>query len=129
MTQRIIYSNPDGTMSVVIPTGETDIIHVLVNDVPPEATDAEIVDIGVIPADRVFRNAWEKSGSGIVTHLEKARAITENLRRSKRAEFVASMLDNQTDRARLARIDARQNDVAQAPDVATLRALVDQLQL
>lgn len=56
--QRIIYSNPDGTVAVIIPTGEISIEEVAAKDVP-QGVDYSIVDASEIPSDRTFRNAWE----------------------------------------------------------------------
>lgn len=57
-TDRIIYPNPDGTISIVVPTGELPTADVALKDVPAGvpflfATTADI------PSDRTFRAAWE----------------------------------------------------------------------
>jgi len=82
--QRIIYSTPDGGVAVVIPSGELPIEQVLAKDVPNGAT-GEIVEVTDIPADRTFRNAWEKSGQSVVPNLEKSKAIAHDKRRAARA--------------------------------------------
>ena len=59
-TQRIIYSNTDGTVAVIVPTGELPIEEVAAKDVPA-GKPYKIVDVADIPTDRTFRNAWEYS--------------------------------------------------------------------
>ena len=79
---KIIYTNSDGTVAVVIPTGE-----VPIEDLPAKLglTDYEIVEDDVIPSDRTFRNAWVKTGATVVEDLTKAKAVGHDLRRIKRA--------------------------------------------
>ena len=82
---KIIYANSDGTVAVVIPSGE-----VPVEDLPAKLglTDYEIVEDEVIPSDRTFRNAWVKTGATVVEDLTKSKAVGHDLRRTKRtAEF------------------------------------------
>jgi hypothetical protein len=62
MTQRIIYSNDEGGVSILIPTEEYLLEHTIeelaLKDVP-EGKPFQIVDAADIPTDRTFRNAWE----------------------------------------------------------------------
>ena len=62
MTQRIIYPNDDGGVSVLIPTEEYLAEHTIeelaAKDVPA-GKPFKIVDVEDIPSDRTFRNAWE----------------------------------------------------------------------
>jgi hypothetical protein len=58
MTQRIIYQNNDGGVSILIPTGELAIEEVAKKDVPA-GVPYKIVDTASIPEDRTFRGAWE----------------------------------------------------------------------
>ena len=55
---KILFQNPDGGISVVVPTGETpieDVCHKCI----PAGTPYLIVEDDVIPSDRSFRDAWE----------------------------------------------------------------------
>lgn len=80
MSQRIIYVNQDGGISVVIPSGELSLDEVISKDVP-EGADYSIVDALEIPSDREFRNAWEKNGSLVQVNIEKAKEVKkDNLR-------------------------------------------------
>ena len=67
---KIIYTNPEGGVSVVHPTDE-----VPISELPAKLglTDYEIVDDDVIPTDRTFRNAWVKSGSTVTEDLRKCK--------------------------------------------------------
>jgi hypothetical protein len=62
MTQRIIYPNDNGGVSILIPTEEYLAEHTIeelaAKDVP-EGKPFKIVDVSDIPEDRTFRNAWE----------------------------------------------------------------------
>ena len=55
---KILYQDADGSLSVIIPTGELPIEDVCQKDVPA-GTPYLIVEDDVIPSDRSFRNAWE----------------------------------------------------------------------
>lgn len=80
---KIIFTNSDGGVSVVHPTGE-----VPINELPAKLglTDYEIVDDDVIPTDRTFRNAWVKSGATVSEDLAKCKEIAHGTRRAKREE-------------------------------------------
>lgn len=59
--KRIIYKNPDNTVSIIIPTNEAlqfmTIEQIAKKDVPT-GYKYKIVDVSEIPSDREFRNAW-----------------------------------------------------------------------
>jgi len=80
---KIIYTNSDGTVAVVIPTGE-----VPIEDLPAKLglTDYEIVEDDVIPTDRTFRHAWVKTGATVVEDLTKSKEVGHELRRAARSE-------------------------------------------
>ena len=58
MNQRIIYSNDEGGVSIIVPAdcGLT-IEQIAAKDVPA-GKPFEIVDVADIPEDRTFRGAW-----------------------------------------------------------------------
>jgi hypothetical protein len=62
MNLRIIYSNDEGGVAIVIPTPEAletmTIEEIAAKDVPA-GKPYKIVDVSEIPTDRTFRNAWE----------------------------------------------------------------------
>ena len=59
--KRIIYKNPNNTVSIIVPTPEAlqfmTIEQIAKKDVPT-GLKYKIVDISDIPSDRTFRNAW-----------------------------------------------------------------------
>ena len=58
MNQRIIYSTEEGSVAVIIPTGELSIEATAKKDVPT-GTAYWIVNVSEIPSDRTDRDAWE----------------------------------------------------------------------
>ena len=58
MNKRIIYSNDDGGVAVIVPAecGLT-IEEIATKDVP-SGKEYHIVNVSDIPSDRTFRNAW-----------------------------------------------------------------------
>jgi hypothetical protein len=60
--KRIIYKNPDNSVSIIVPSAEYLETHTIeelaLKDVPAN-TPYKIVDLSDIPSDRTFRNAWE----------------------------------------------------------------------
>jgi hypothetical protein len=85
---KIIYTNNEGGVSVVIPTGELPIEEVAKKDVP-EGVPYEIVEDDAIPADRTFRNAWVLGDCCVEHDLDKCKAIGHERRRQKREEEFA----------------------------------------
>ena len=86
--QRIIYSNTDGSVAVIIPTGELPIEEVAAKDVP-EGLAYEIVTTDEVPSDRTFRGAWVMGDCCIEHDLGKCREIGHDKRRTARAEEFA----------------------------------------
>lgn len=84
MNKRIVYTRPDGGVSILIPSpnarleGETDdalIARIRARDVPDDATHVSVCDASEIPADRTFRNAWKRSGKSVQVDMPEAREI------------------------------------------------------
>tara|TARA_R100000278_G_scaffold57025_1_gene47027 strand:- start:220 stop:420 length:201 start_codon:yes stop_codon:yes gene_type:complete len=57
--KRILYTNDEGRLIVVIPTDECGLTveEIQAKDIPSGKT-SYIVDKSIIPTDRSFRNAW-----------------------------------------------------------------------
>ena len=59
--KRIIYKNPDNTVSIIVPSDEAlqimTIEQIAKKDVPT-GYKYKIVDVSEIPSDRSLRNAW-----------------------------------------------------------------------
>jgi hypothetical protein len=82
---KIIYTNNEGGISVIHPTGELSIEEVAAKDVP-QGVAYEIVEDDAIPSDRFFRNAWVANGAAVDVDLDKAKDIGHDIRRQQRAE-------------------------------------------
>ena len=87
---KIIYTNTEGSVSVIIPTGELPIEEVAQKDVPAGVA-YEIIEDDAIPSDRFFRNAWVANGGAVDVDLDKAKEIGHDMRRAKRAEEFAPL--------------------------------------
>ena len=83
--QRIIYTNAEGGVSVIIPTES---VELALKDVP-EGVAYEIVTTDEVPSDRTFRNAWVVGDHCIDYDLDKCKAIGHDKRRAARAEEFA----------------------------------------
>ena len=54
MNKRIVYTNDDGTVAVIVPAVS---VERALKDVPT-GKEYHIVDVADIPTDRTFRDAW-----------------------------------------------------------------------
>jgi hypothetical protein len=79
----ITYSNADGGVSIVYPTGT---VEQAIKDVPAE-TPYEIISDTSLPSLFTFRNAWEAAPGGVTINLEKAKVIYKQT-----ADFSAASL-------------------------------------
>jgi len=66
MTQRIIYPNDEGGVSIIIPAPEWlaqegNTIEKLAQKDVPSGKPFKIINTSDMPTDRTFRNAWEYS--------------------------------------------------------------------
>lgn len=97
MSERIIYTRPDGGVSVVVPMQEflarfpsagAGMLAVKARSVPLDATDVKMVEADDVPSDRTFRNAWRQSGGVFSTDMPAAREIhAECIERCHTAEI------------------------------------------
>lgn len=87
-TKRIIYTRPDGGVSIIGPapefiagfdgTEDEALAFIQAKDVPADAVDAVQVDETIIPTDRTYRNAWRQAGGNISVDMPAARVIHAN---------------------------------------------------
>lgn len=81
--QKIIYTRPNGGVSVMTPAKENDIENCM-RHVPEDATNVQVIDGSMVPTDRSFRDAWVQ-GDGKVEHdMEKCREIQRDHIRAER---------------------------------------------
>jgi len=57
--KRIIFSNDEGGVSIIVPANCGLTIEEIVAKDVPDGKPYSIVDVADIPTDRTFRNAWE----------------------------------------------------------------------
>ena len=84
---RIIYTNSDGTVSIITPAGD---VNDAIKDVP-SGLSYEIVEDSAIPTDRSFRNAWKQNSKTIETDMTKAKEIHKDKIRIARAPKLAEL--------------------------------------
>lgn len=91
MSKCIVYTRPDGGVSVVIPCANLSIKEVIAKDVPKDATSVTMRDITEIPTDRWFRDAWRSHPTQAVSiSMSRARAIhLTRLRAARNAKLDA----------------------------------------
>ena len=84
---KIIYTNSDGTVSIITPAGD---VNDAIKDVP-SGLSYEIVEDSAIPTDRSFRNAWKQNGKTIETDITKAKEIHKANIRLARKDKLAEL--------------------------------------
>lgn len=107
-TKRIIWTNPDGTVSVLVPApGVPE--KVWRKDIP-QNVEFVVADTENLPRDRMFRKAWKLEGTSCFECPVKAKEVAHEHRRAKRAgefapydEIVARRIPGQEAQAEAAR--------------------------
>ena len=88
MNERIVYTNPDGTVNVIIPSGEVTDMQALADKVvPADATNVRFITTAELPTNRNYRDAWDDSNPEATVGINgsKAKLIAHERRRIKRA--------------------------------------------
>lgn len=107
MDKRIVYTNSDGLVHIVIPTPsldvrlydengvmetEGDFVQRVANKDVPKGLSYRIIDLDQLPADRYFRSAWTDANDTptVDIDMDKARNIhMDNLRQIRAAKFIS----------------------------------------
>jgi len=90
--KKIIYEKTDKSISIIIPTENISIKEVFEKDIPEEYKDkAKIIEDNIIPADRIFRNAWELENKKIVINIDKAKEIWKDKLRQERIPLLENL--------------------------------------
>ena len=100
--RRIIYTRPDGGLSVVRPIinthpnpeniTEAEAEQRAWDRLPSNAINPKFIEESAVPSDRTFRDAWMMSGNGIIEHdMEKCRAIHRQRLRTLRAPLLIKL--------------------------------------
>lgn len=99
-TKRIIYTRPDGGVSVVCPTpefmssfeNESEAISALrEKNVPADATNIKECNVADLPHRDSFRSAWTQTGDTPTVDMAKARVIKTDQIRPERNKRLADL--------------------------------------
>ena len=127
---KIIYTNSDGTVSIVQPvlteinpnTGKPFTIEEIAEKDIEKGISYEIVDDSAIPTDRSFRDAWKQNDKTIETDIDKAREIHKTnireVRTSKLQELDIEFQKAQETSADTSDIVAKKQALRDAPAAA-----------
>ena len=137
--RKIIFTRPDGGLSVVTPAintfgevegfTEADAEQRAWNKLPADAINPRWADASEVPADRAFRNAWEDTGK-IGVNMPKAREIHKDKLRQIRTPLLAALdveyqrADEQGDAVLKAQIAAKKQtlrDVTKRPAITAAK--------
>ena len=122
--RKIIYTRPDGGISVVHPATTEDAAWA---KLPLDAINPRFADASEIPQDRTFRNAWKDTGASVDHDMPKCRELHRAMLRGLRAPLMAALdaaymrADEIGDAAEKARIAAKKQalrDVTADPAIA-----------
>ena len=125
MSKVIVYKRAEGNVAVCYPSGETDITHVLANDVPAGAI---VIDYSALPDEKYscFFDAWELNGETVIVNLVKAREVTKSRLRSERGPLFNALdiafqraVEEGQDTAGIVAEKNRLRDVTKKADEAT----------
>jgi len=93
--QRIVFTNPDGSVGVIIPAPNCplSLAEIMQKDVPADATGVRQCTTDDLPANRNYRGAWDDSNEGNTVGINAGKAgdIAHGRRRTKREEQLAPL--------------------------------------
>jgi len=90
--EKIIYSNPDGSLAVITPSpAYTGTMSELAFMVVPEDISFAIITDADMPEDRTFRVAWRLNDEGIYHDIEAAKQIWRNKWRAARVPLFGKL--------------------------------------
>lgn len=105
MSQVIVYSRPDGGVSVVTPAPGVSLDQVIQRDIP---SNVEIYTktLNQLPQDKEFRNCWELVNGTVEVNIPKAQELWKNRWREARkpkleqldVEFMKALEQGDTER-------------------------------
>jgi hypothetical protein len=85
MDKRIIYTTPEGSVSVVVPAPDyAGTLEALASHVVPEGIEWRIVEVEQLPASRNWRNAWTDAEPTETVDIDLERAKTEHIELMRR---------------------------------------------
>lgn len=127
---KLIYTRPDGGLSVVHPAPGVTVEELMARSVPSDATNVQVVDDAEIPTDRTFRNAWKQSGAKVEHDMAKAKEIAHAKRRRDRAvEFapldIEATIPDKAAQAEVLRQAIRDSDAVRQSAIDACNTIAD----
>lgn len=136
--ERLVFTQANGVAAVVIPADMDLTWEEIAETAVPDGVTYDIVDVSEIPADRMFRGAWEVSAGKLAVSLARAKEVSHSYRRRARDIEMAPLDDivaknvpgsnpQQAENARVAlrgKYEALQAQIDAASDVDALKALI-----
>ena len=131
--RKIIYTRPDGGISIVSMMEDTDTsLALAMARLPVNATNVQIIVDVDIPTDRTFRNAWRQDITGqIVIDLPLARTLAEKQINQQKYKQMRDLLIREAlgEDVTLAKTQLQATDARIIVDTAlTLESLTTELQ-
>lgn len=133
----VIYTNPDGKVSVMTPNLDCGLTleEIIANDLPEGSTNITITDSTVLPEDSLFWDSWSIVNSVVMENITIAKEFSHNIRRRYRdreflpwdrkvtipSEAAAAEAERELIRQKYAQI---QIDIDAASDMTMLRTVV-----
>jgi hypothetical protein len=104
--KKIIYTRPDGGVSIIHPTGVVPIEAVFAKDVPSDAINPMIIDESEIPSDRSNRNEWiHKNGKVEIDPVKlQAKLDKQALKDQKKIDILGKLKISESDLSSLKEI-------------------------
>jgi hypothetical protein len=92
MDKRIIFTQDNGVVAVIVPADECGLtIQQIADKDVPKGKPYSIVDVDQVPTDRYFRNAWKHDSGVISVDMPKAVEIQKEKLRAERAPLLAAL--------------------------------------
>lgn len=79
---RVVYTRPDGGVTVVIPAEGITLERVMERSIPADAINVKVLNYRDMPQDRILRDAWTIVGDSVVEDMDKSRQILRTVRNS-----------------------------------------------
>lgn len=129
MDERIVYTNQDGGVCIVIPSLTSGLtVEEIANKDVPFGTPFKILSSTLIPNDRTFRMGWAFANGHVEVDMSKAREIKREFLRKERqselekmdVEYIRALETN--DHQRQAEITQRKNRLRAVTDHPAIEA-------
>lgn len=104
MAKRIVFTRPDGGVSIVSPsprflatfnTEADGLAAVKAKDVPVDAVDVVTINAADMPADRTFRDAWRQAAGVFSIDMPKAQIIQTSRIDAARREKARDLIERE----------------------------------